>query len=489
MQTSKELTEPLVDPSNDTVMPSANNNSNNNETQHVLYTPVVSSSSESTSLIPRNSSRSTVFNFILMAVLFSANHGCTVACLSLATARLGAIGAWQSGTLYLTYTASAVLGATYITKRLGGRNAIISGMMLYCIYVACFLVATSWPAQERLAALTGAAIGGVGGGFLWTAQGAYFTQVAGIYAHQLQQDVTATTTYLAGVFAFIYLSEEVILRTLSTILLQLGLKWSTIFAVYSTVAVVSTLMMGLVQDYPRTDSATTTTVWYKVTAAAQLLWSDPKMKYMIGLNAVFGFAGAFLNSYVNGEVVRVALHDQDSKYVGILSGWLAAVAAIMSLVFSRVQSKGTVLVGGAICFFGVALPFLVQPDAEKMGWGVLIMVYTLQGTGRATFESTLKATFADYFSYEKEGAFANVILQNGLSSAVGYVLSFRLLCSNQSKYCVEYRDGSLHDVLSFELLVCVTATLAIFGYWRASSLNKAEQDPVELVESEDAVDA
>ena len=40
---------------------------------------------------------------------------------------------------------------------------------------------------------------------------------------------------------------------------------------------------------------------------------------------------------------------------------------------------------------------------------------------RATFEGTLKATFADYFSYEKEGAFANIILQNGLSGAVGYV--------------------------------------------------------------------
>lgn len=429
-----------------------------------------------------------------MAVLFSANHGCTVACLSLATSRLGTIGAWQSGMLYLTYTASALLGATYITKKLGGRNAMSLGMMLYCIYVACFLIATTskqQQQQQRLAALTGAAIGGVGGGFLWTAQGAYFTQVANIYAQQLQQDVTTTTTYLAGVFAFIYLSEEVILRTLSTILLQLGFQWFTIFAVYSTVAVVSTLMMGLVKDYPRTDSATTTTttVWYKVTAAAQLLWSDPKMKYMVGLNAVFGFAGAFLNSYVNGEVVRVALHDEDSKYVGILSGWLAAVAAMMSLVFSRISSKGAVLVGGALCFFGVAFPFVVQPDAEKMGWGVLIMVYTLQGTGRATFESTLKATFADYFSYEKEGAFANVILQNGLSSAVGYVLSFRLLCSKQSTYCIQYRDGSLHDVLSFEMLVCVTAILAIFGYWRSSSLNKAEQDRVELVENEDVINA
>jgi hypothetical protein len=47
--------------------------------------------------------------------------------------------------------------------------------------------------------------------------------------------------------------------------------------------------------------------------------------------------------------------------------------------------------------------------------------FSLFSMGRSTFEGTLKATFADYFSYEKEGAFANIILQNGLSGAIGYV--------------------------------------------------------------------
>jgi len=44
----------------------------------------------------------------------------------------------------------------------------------------------------------------------------------------------------------------------------------------------------------------------------------------------------------------------------------------------------------------------------------------VQGIGRATFEGTLKATFADFFSYEKEGAFGNIILQNGLAGTIGY---------------------------------------------------------------------
>ena len=71
-------------------------------------------------------------SFLAMSLLFSANHGCVVACLGLATARLGSVGAWQSGLLYLTYTGSALFGATYLVKRLGSRNSLALGMTLYC---------------------------------------------------------------------------------------------------------------------------------------------------------------------------------------------------------------------------------------------------------------------------------------------------------------------------------------------------------------------
>ena len=112
-------------------------------------------------------------HFRWMSVLFGANHASVVSCLSLATARFAAVGAWQSGILYTTYVASALLGATGVVKHLGGRNALVAGMGLYCAYVAAFLLATlvSNVTHQQTAAYVGAAIGGVGAGFLWTAQG------------------------------------------------------------------------------------------------------------------------------------------------------------------------------------------------------------------------------------------------------------------------------------------------------------------------------
>lgn len=341
----------------------------------------------------RSAARRTLSNFMLMSILFSANHGCVVACLALATARLGSLGAWQSGILYLTYTGSAIFGATYFVKQLGARDALITGMSFYCVYVACFWLATVWHDVERAAALTGAAIGGVGAGFLWTAQGAYFSRAAEEHAAQLAQPVTKSTAYLAGIFAFVYLGEEVGLRALSTLLLQLGgFEWSTIFGIYALVTLVSTGLMGFVHKYPDiTPASGQPSAWYKLTAAWQLLRTDSKMVYMIGLNAVFGLTAAFLNSYVNGEVVRIVLADDDSKYIGLLTAWLSGVAAFMSLVFGRLTQrigKDPILIVGALCFLGVVLPFIIVPNLEHWGWFPLVLIYTLHGTGRATFEGT-----------------------------------------------------------------------------------------------------
>ena len=317
------------------------------------------------------------------------------------------------------------------------------------------------------------------------------------------------------------------LRLLSTALLEWGVaSWGTIFATYTIVAMLSTSLMPFLHNYPSSDesnasrteqeepsivdspesdtyddtSAAIVTdgnnheqqsystrsvtiqlksdVFYKVTAAAQLLWTDPKMKYMIGLNAAFGFASSFMNSYVNGQVVPVALNDPDSKYIGILGSWVPTVAAGMSLLFGRIAptiGKGPILILGATCFGCVALPFAIQPDATKYTWISLIVIYTLHGTGRATFESTLKALFADYFPFEKEGAFANIIFQNGLSAGLGYVLTFSLHCSSPARYCIEYSDGSLHDVLTFVVIVLFAAGFAIVGYIRASAIFAKEQ--------------
>jgi Major Facilitator Superfamily len=450
-----------------------------------------------------------LINFLCMSILFSANHGVVVSCISLGTSQFGALGASQTGVLYISYTLSGLcFGATYFSSLLGSRNAMILGMSLYGIYVlSIWFVSTSLVLGPiaKIVAYGGAALGGFGAGFLWTAQGSYFSSAAADYANYLKQQrrgqaltegdysdsaLPTATSLLAGYFAFIYLFEEVVLKAMASLISS----WRAVFTVYALVAVVSTVLMFTIRDYDQQETtvnteATSATVstnhrpwYYTATAAVRILYSDPKMKYMIGFNALFGFTSAFLNSYVNGEVIRVVSGDTHS--VGVWTAYLSLVAALASLLLSGVAAKtgkGPVLLLGTFSFAMVAKPFIVHPDLQAWRWFMLLLVFTCHGIGRATFESTLKSLFADYFSVQdKEGAFANIILQNGLATAIGYFLTFRLHCtapSDQSNdpYCVQYHDGTYHNVLKFEQLILCTALVATMGYLRAESIHRSQQ--------------
>lgn len=403
-------------------------------------------------------------NFIAMSVLFSINHGSVSSCLALAIPLLGNIGAIQSGVLFLSYTSSSLLGATYISKKLGSRNALVCGTCLYCAYVGCFLFATLNEQVKAAAAIIGALIGGIGGGFIWTAQGSYFAISSEVYAEKAQMTETNATSLLGGIFAFIYLSFEVSLKVLSTILLEAGHTWHTIFAIYFLAAVISSIFMFFIHDYRHTVSMNTNvddmeaSVWRKITVAGRLLIQDPKMKYMFGLNAAFGLSATFISSYVSGAFEKLTLSDNDSKYIGILSATTPCVAAIFSLIFAALArkpsvGKGPIVVIGAMFFFMIAFIFFAVPDPKDWGFPSLLMIYCFQGIGRSTFEGTLRAIFADMFPTEKEGAFANIILQNGFSSTLGYFL-FPIISAQV-----------------FEWIIMVTSIFGIVGYLTAEQIN------------------
>jgi hypothetical protein len=397
----------------------------------------------------------------------------------------------------MSYTASALLGATYTVKKLGSRDSLVAGLTLYCVYVTAFWMASSFPSFAKPVSFLGALVGGVGAGLLWTAQGAFFGRAAECHALALAQETSISTSKLAGIFAFIYLGLELLLRSMSSALLKFfSVAWSTIFGIYALLAIVSAVGMTFVQQPEDVsvngeEDSQDQSVWWKVTAALQLLRKDPKMRYMIGLNAVFGFASAFLNSFVNSEVVRVVFHDSQTRYIGMLSAWTSAVAAALSLAFGRIPNKGIILTLGSVCFLCVAAPFLMT-NFRLGGWNTVevVVVYTLHGIGRATFEGTLKASFVDLFSQEKEGAFANIILQNGLASAIGFFIS-TMGCTRGHRDCIRFQDGSYHEIGILAWMVVISAFFATYGYWRADRLFRQQSSSFPsvwtLVENESVI--
>lgn len=189
---------------------------------------------------------------------------------------------------------------------------------------------------------------------------------------------------------------------------------------------------------------------------------------------------------VNGQVIRVALHDYSSRYVGVFTALSSTVAAILSWAFGaldwlshsldeeadssilskfvRCINKERILTAGAVSYLLIALLFLLFPSFASWNFTSLTLVYVLLGMGRSTYEGTLRAVFADFFPQEREGAFANIILSTGLASVVGFWLA-----------------GI--SPFALEVATIVSSILAILGFWKANALYIAEQQRLEPLPS------
>ena len=80
-------------------------------------------------------------------------------------------------------------------------------------------------------------------------KGSYFAKSAERYAIAYQITTPSATSFLGGVFAFIYLTEEVSLKLLSSAMIQLGSSWGKVFFAYLMVALLSCFFMIFVETF------------------------------------------------------------------------------------------------------------------------------------------------------------------------------------------------------------------------------------------------
>jgi len=432
-----------------------------------LVTGDIVASEETYSTLP--SSASILRSFLTMSVCFSLNHACVTTVLALSSAELGdELGGDSSGVLFICYTLIALCGATLIVDHLGHKAALVAGCAMYCFYVAIFLVAAALSTTEEEVtytnttivnatdlpsykssktvnipsqwdwpvALVGSAVGGIAAGFLWTAQGGYFATACQLMveAEEVESgrgDLSAdersklkeeATSRLSSWFAAIYLSGELGLKLLVSVIMS-QVSQTISFVVFTVIAVVSVFGMISIADLAKAlpPSPRKGMPWHHKAKAVFALLRKPKLLLLIPQNAAFGFASGFCAYYVNGKIVKPYL---GTSNIGYLTSISAGCAALGSLVFgwcaTRMGSKTPVMYLGTVCYVGFAALFAFLEPSALGKWPILIVLYVLFGLGRATFESTNKAIFADFFPDDKDAAFAAVIVFSGGASAIAF---------------------------------------------------------------------
>ena len=427
-----------------------------------------------------------------MSFCFGLNHGTVTALLAIASTELGqSLGGMQSGVLYLAYTLSALLLAGPLVNFMGGKWSLTWGLLIYCAYTVSFLVALLDESIKWPVAISGSVVGGIAAGWIWTAQGVFFVNSARLYATAKGIEIEKANSLFGALFATFYVGLETLLKALSSGI-QIWAGEMTVYISFSIFAVGSSLVvLFLVLDPPVITTAEEEqlldpskdsdaqkdeekedqtlaeclhpkTLLHKASLAGNLLLSDSRIGLLYPLNIAFGFIAAFMNEYVNGGPLKKAI---GSSNIGLMAAVTPGVATLLSFPYAWIANrvgKLPLMVFGAINFATMAFVVMAlsSDKLQDLGWG-LIFLYIIGGSGRAVFESTLKATVADFFPQDKEAAFANILIASGGSSALAFIM-FPLM-SKMSK-------SVLSGAISIFAIVC------LLGAFRVHEQKKKRQE-------------
>lgn len=367
-------------------------------------------------------------NWHCMSVLFGINHGTATTPMIFASTLLDKqVGYMGNSMLYVFTCVSALFLCLPILAAKGQRGALRLGMTLYAMYAGSFALAAmspngSW--QQWFIFLPGSSLGGIASSLVWTAQGVYMDRsVTATLRTKTEGSRQQATASHSSAFAAYYLFFEVACKLAASTALSFGVTPPVIFSACLAFGIASAAGCGALLDLGHAQG--NQQACDKLLKAVKL-WPNPIIWFLSLTNLTFGFTAAFMNGYVNATYTKEQLGNQ---YVGFFASVTAVTAAVLSLVFGaaakRIGAKGPFLLLGSVCFF--AIPALVL-SVSVDGWGAWLSVfYLLQGCGRAVYESINKGVFADYFPGElSEGAFANSMMQSGLSFAFGFFFSATL---------------------------------------------------------------
>lgn len=369
-------------------------------------------------------------NFMVMALCFSLNHGTVTALIALAGSELGpSLGSSSLAVLYVVYTFTAAFLSHAVVAALGAKRAIFAGLATYCGYVVSYLIAYFVPAVTRPAIFIGAVCGGAAAGFLWPAQGAYYAKSAEAYAAADETFMSReqANSLFGSYFSTCYLACEVVMKLTSSLLpLAVGkdAATKTLYVVYTAVAFGSAAAVLGVDEVAA--DARPLSLGKTAASAFSLLIKDPKCACMIPMNFAFGFCAAYLNGYFFSSVVGPSV---GKDKIGYMSSLVVGSAALVALPFGRVGKvlgQAPIVAFGGLCFGAFGVANLASTPAALGHWAALLPLAIVFGCGRSIWETNFKATFADYFPKDVEAAFANVQLQSGVASTIGFFVIPRI---------------------------------------------------------------
>lgn len=363
-------------------------------------------------------------NFRLMSIWFGLGHGVLTAATAFASSQLDAdVSYVGNGLLNFLTIPTCLLAAVPVTVYAGVKGSLLIGIVCYAFYSIGFSIAVmsaKGSALQWYSFCIGGVFGGVGAGVLWTAQGAFMANSASAISKEDEQPREVVSGELGTTFASWYLSIEMTTKILFSVGLDIGLSSACISCAYSVLSIVACVGLVFVKNV-ELEVDENANMLAKTLDTARL-WSDIRTWLLSPTNITFGMSSAFIQGYFAANFAAPQLGEAS---IGYATSFIVLVAVVVARLYGCLRNKygtGLPLSLGAASF--ALIPILILTTGCSH-WGLwLLIVYALQGSGRASYENTNKVLFADTFpDADTQPAFANCILQFSAASALQYFMS------------------------------------------------------------------
>jgi hypothetical protein len=257
--------------------------------------------------------------------------------LTYASTLLGpALGGYGGGILFVSYATTSFLLAQPIVSMIGPKNGLILGCGGYSIYVLGFLISIMVPAVAWPLFTIASGVGGMSGGFLWVAQGRYFSKNAKLYSEVCSKPLEEVNSTFAAIFATFFLGLECSLRGLASIIF-IGhgeAAQDVVFSVYTALAALSVAQLLNISDLNERGTWTFDSdyVISNTTATALLIYKDRRLSLLVPFQIAYGLASSFVPFYVFGTVIGGS--DRLGRtYLGLLSAIIPLTGDTLYLIW------------------------------------------------------------------------------------------------------------------------------------------------------------
>lgn len=380
-------------------------------------------------------------HFTYFSVVASLNHALTYVVTSYASSVLD--DDLASIILGLTWFLNAVSGlfvATFLTRRLGYKLAMIISLLSYTIFIIGLYVSIKYPSISWYVAIPCSSLCGVISAVWWTAQGVCFEQTCVILtdcdsmsddksSFDYQITLNKKRADLGARWSIIYqCSDIVVFMVLSVLPLGFGIDFNDVLLGLVCLGVVTTLLgFGLDPLGHKSSTFTRAEVIESIIAVPKQFRDDVRATLIAPFVFGFGISTAMFAYYINGEIVNSS-SELGLLYIGLLESFSYLIAALTAIPFAYI-SNSTIMGGhyvmqlGSFCFMmtGVLVVLLPTSMLETLKW--VLVIRTFYGIGRGVFEGSCRATYAQLFTGENlSTAFSSQTLLAGFSGGLCFFL-------------------------------------------------------------------